>query len=303
MKRTRYLIMLIVITILCGMGRIIYAHPTQKEHDDELKAVLFRDHALTKEQKERFQAIADAAALCIDQFSTNENIQSKKDLFDKLNKRIGFSFSFNDIELQKGSNGKNVTANTHRRYTHRGWNFDSYPFPKLWEQRKKILTATVNKELFNKSPGILAKLPFGEGVVYSEKACNKKCEAFCELVYYVHILGDHLEANQYSDEFSQLIPLVRHEDPRSPAMINELISLANILFADQKNRLIDFNKGLEEMKEDAEKAMFPGNGINLTSEEQFEVSKRYALGLMEYLKKNIPEMLYKVDFIKTAFYE
>ena len=68
----------------------------------------------------------------------------------------------------------------------------------LWERRKLILTATVNKELFGKDPGILKRFKWVEGLVYSEEACNDQCEAFCELVYYLHILGDYEEATSYS---------------------------------------------------------------------------------------------------------
>ena len=48
---------------------VAYAHPSQNEHDDDLKKVLFGEgYILTGEKKQIFQAIADAAALCIDQF-------------------------------------------------------------------------------------------------------------------------------------------------------------------------------------------------------------------------------------------
>ena len=210
-----------------------YAHDSQKEHDEDLLAVLFGDgYNLASDKKPIFQAIADATALCIDQFSTNEDRRSKEVPFNQLKSRIGFSISFDDIELLNGKDGLKVSARTHRRYTHRGWYF-SYPMEaeqKLWNQRKKILTATVNKELFGKTSGFLGNFHFLEGSLYSEAACNAQCEAFCELVYYVHILGDYMEADSYSAEFQQLIPLVRHEDPQSPAMISDIKKLLPDLF-------------------------------------------------------------------------
>ena len=212
---------LVVVVLVCGFTFISKAHDSQKEHDDDLFAVLFGDgYNLASDKKPAFQAVADAAALCIDQFSTNEDKRSKEGLFKDLKTRVGFSMSFDDIELLNGKGGMKVSARTHRRYTHRGWNFsfllgsqenqnkDEHSLLRneqnLWLQRKKILTATVNKELFGKTSGILGNFHFLEGALYSEEACNDQCEAFCCLVYNVHILGDYMEADSYSSEFQQL---------------------------------------------------------------------------------------------------
>ena len=206
-KLTSIIILLAVFVIVSCLN--IFAHPTQNEHDKELKEILFGDIKVifSNEEKVRFQAIADAAALCIDQFSPNKKARYKEKVFDELNEKIGFSFSFNDIDLQDLGNGKNASAKNHRRYTHRGWNYDDYPLQELWKQRKKILTATVNTELFDKPPGKIEKIPFVNSLIDTESACDEMCDAFCQLVYYTHILGDYLEANRYSDEFQQLIPL------------------------------------------------------------------------------------------------
>lgn len=280
---------------------VAYAHPSQAEHDKDLCAVLFgEDYTLTGENKAKFQAIADAAALCIDQFSVNETIKSKKALFDSLDQRIGFSFSFDDIELQKVAGGKSVTAKTHRRYTHRGWDYSEYPLMELWNQRKKILTATVNKEIFNKSPGVLKQFKWLESLVYSEEACNKQCEAFCELVYYVHILGDYEEATSLTDEFRQLIPLVRHEDPTAPALIDELISLIPILFDSQSWSTSVLIQELEGIKADAERIVNVQGGLN--TQEQFDAYHQCAMDITEALRDYIPSLLKNADFFNEAFY-
>ena len=197
----------------------------------------------------------------------------------------------------------NITARTHRHYTHRGWDFPEYPLKELWEQRKKILTATVNKEIFGYSPGILAKLSFAEGILYKETACNDECEAFCKLVYYVHILGDYEAAKTYSAEFQQLIPLVRHEDPRNPALIDELISIVPILFKNQPQTYRLFIEELDKVKQRAEEIVFVQGGIR--TQEQFEEYKKCAIDLLAILKDKdgTPRLLKNTDYFNSAFYE
>lgn len=294
----------IVLVLLAGLCPVAFAHPNQGAHDHDLSDILFGEgYYLTGEKKAKFQAIADAAALCIDQFSSNEDQESKKPLFEALDERIGFSFTFDDIELQKLPGGINASAKTHRRYTHRGWNFSDYPsqMQKLWDQRKLILTATVNKELFGKDPGILKKIKWIEGLVYSEEACNEQCEAFCALVYYIHILGDYEEAKSYSSEFQQLIPLVRNpEDTTAPAMIDEIIALIPILFDSQPWSTPVLIQELERIKANAEKIMFVQGGIR--TQEQFDAYHECAMELIEALEDYIPGMLKNTDFFSKAFY-
>jgi len=289
-----------IILLLC-VSLCANALPNQKEHDDELRDVLFGEgYPLFGEAKAKFQAIADATSLCIDQFSTNEDMRSKEKLFNSLNERVGFSFSFDDIELQKGIGGINVTAKTHRLYTHRGWDFQEYPLKELWVQRKKILTATVNKELFGESAGLLSKLPFAEGFLYSESACNPQCEAFCKMVYYIHILGDYEEAKSYSAEFQQLIPLARHEDPSSPALIQDIISAARVLFANQPWSLDLFVQELEEVENRAERLLSNQGGIR--TQEQFDAYYACGRDVYKILLDLLPGMLRKVDFFSNAFF-
>ena len=310
-------VLIIIILLSCAIIPVAYGHGSQKEHDDELFAVLFGDgYNLASDKKPAFQAIADAAALCIDQFSTNEDKRSKEGLFNDLKSRVGFSMSFDDIELLNGKDGMRVSARTHRRYTHRGWNFsftlgsdeqskDEQSLlkseQKLWVQRKKILTATVNKELFGKASGFLGNFHFLEGSLYSEEACNEQCEAFCLLVYNVHILGDYLEADSYSAEFQQLIPLARHEDPNSPAMIRDIINALPDLFPNQKNSYQNLIQNLQDIEAEADQILNAWGGIR--TQEQFDAYHACAEKLLELLKEQIPGLLKNEEFFSNAFYK
>lgn len=75
----RALAILLSIAILC-CGLPALAYDSQRDHDKDLKQVLFgnREYSLQGEKRKAFKAIADAVALCIDQFSANESMQSKK---------------------------------------------------------------------------------------------------------------------------------------------------------------------------------------------------------------------------------
>ncbi len=299
--KTKRITQVIILTLLVEFVSIAYAFPRQENHDNDLREHLFgQDRTLMGEKLEKFQAIADAASLCIDQFSTNGTERRKEGVFNQLDEHIGFSFSFDEVEL-KPTGKYVVNANTHRSYTHRGWNFTEYPLKELWTMRKKILTATVNTELFGQSPGVLKYVPWVEKLVYSEEACNDQCEAFCELVYYIHILGDYKEATSYSEAFQQLIPLVRHEDSGSPAIIDELIDLVPLLFEKSSNTSPSFILKLEKIKERAKKVLFATGGIR--TQEQFDEYYQCAMDLRKVIKNDVPGMLMQNEFFWNAFYK
>ncbi len=302
MRYKRTLALLLFAIVLLSNLTVVSAHESQVEHDKDLQAVLFgADVFLSAEQRTKFQAIADAAALCIDQFSTNDTARSKEPEFNELKKRIGFSLTFDDIELKKGRAGAlvNVTAKTHRTYTHRGWNF---PYggtgSNFWEARKKILFATVNKELFGKSPGILARVPFIGYYFADEEPCNKQCEAFCELVYYVHILGDYEKGKKDSIINLTTTPLYRHEDPNNPALIQDIIALIPILFESQQWSYPQLILELEQIEENASK-LYEGKGI--TTQEEADMCCEYAHQVLELLIQYIPNLLRNTDFFSSAF--
>ena len=297
------ILFLIIVVIWSAVP--VTAHQNQNEHDSDLQKILFGEgYPLTGEPKKKFQAIANAASLCIDQYSSNDNQRKKEGEFNDLNKRIGFSFSFDDIELKKDSSGNSITPNNHRWYTHRGWDFPENESKNKWlidkwGKRKKILTATANKELFGKSPGLLSKLPWGEGLVYSEKACNNQCEAFCELVYYVHILGDYEEAKTPSPVFiQQLAPLYRPNDNSASGIIPDIINLLPDLFNDQPRSRDVLVQELEKIESKVKKI----HHDNIQSQEEFDEYRQYALDLEDILEKYIPDMLRREDFFRNSFY-
>lgn len=66
--------MLLLVVFAVGGAPAARAHEDQAKHDRDLKCALFgsEEKVLSDEEKTRFKAISNAAALAIDQFSQNE---------------------------------------------------------------------------------------------------------------------------------------------------------------------------------------------------------------------------------------
>ena len=80
----------------------------------------------------------------------------------------------------------------HRYYTHRGWNLGDED-KAHWSVRQQLLLNTIDKELFS-TENVIAG--FFSDVFQRDNYEKKQRESFAILLYYVHILGDHLEAGK-----------------------------------------------------------------------------------------------------------
>ena len=296
MKRT--LAILLSIAILC-CGLPALAHGSQGDHDKDLKLALFgnADYVLRGEKRAAFKAIADAAALCIDQFSANESMQSKKGEFEDLSDRVHLSMSFADIDLNKNIAGENITPKTHRQYSHQGWSSAKYPNKEFWDVRKKILLEAAQQNLFDDS---IPFLPWVSDIISSLTGPNEQCDAFCALVYYVHILGDHLEGDR-PDKLEALEPLAQYESLSSPGIIPELQEYLQVLFADQKmtRTFMSLMQDLDTLGRKAEKVYYSPGGIN--TEEKCATNMKNAEELLKLLGAYVPELLKNEDFFTQIF--
>ncbi len=284
--------------LCCGLPAL--AHDSQDDHDSDLKLVLFgnADYLPQGEQREIFQAIADAAALCIDQFSANKSAQSKRQEFEELSRQVDLSMSFDDIDLNQSIGGGNITPNTHRLYTHLGWDFSEYPDDAFWEARKEILLQTVRQELFGDS---IPDIPLISGIVSRLTEPSEQCIAFCELVYGIHILGDHLVGNA-PGKLAALEPLARSNDLSNPGVIPELQQSLQTLFADQQDTrtFLSLMQELDVLRRDAEEVYSSWGGIN--TEEKCAINMENARSLLTLLGDKVPILLRNEDFFIQAFY-
>ena len=141
----------------------------------------------------------------------------------------------------------------------------------------------------------------GSPILSSLIGPSEQCDAFCALVYYVHILGDHLEGDK-PDKLEALEPLAQYESLSSPGIIPELQEYLQVLFADQKTSwaFMSLMQGLDTLGRKAEKVYYSSGGIN--TEEKCAINMENAKELLTLLGDYIPELLKNEDFFIEAFF-
>lgn len=301
-------IIVLIIAIVFLMSAVTYslAHDDQAEHDADLKYVLFgdRNKALIGDDKKAFDALADAAAITIDQFSPNGTVQWKKGVFDELQEELSalglpkltVSFDSLDLNISVSDDGKNITPNSHRKYTHLGWNYKKYPNMVFWNTRKQVLLRVVNEVLFN-SDTPLSRLPWVSDMLYGP---NEQCDAFCAMVYYIHILGDHIEGD-YPEKLTDIEPLIQYRNLSIPGIIPELQEYLQIVFASQKTSwtYMSLEQKLNDLCIRAEKNCETWGQVD--TKEKCAINQKYAKELLEKLSEDIPILLSKEKFFTDRF--
>lgn len=283
----------IVLVMTIGMTAIpINAHDRQ-QHDFDLESVLFGKENFTTSQKPEVKnaakALKCAAYLAIDQFNGN----GAEDLnFLKNEYNVSGLPKLSEIDF-KGNNN-------HRRYTHRGWDF---PYGNSdvghWAERKRILLQTVDKEFdFEKSPNAVLGHFNKKYLEY-----DKKCDSFCALIYYTHILGDYIGNKtyvQFRSNYPNQIELGGTNDEYS--ITAELLKYTERLFTDQKNthKYITLKNSLTTLDVKIRKIVQSNGGIN--TEEEYRQYTKYAEDLKDILTHNIPNLLKEEEFFKKVYY-
>lgn len=292
-----YIIRLIVVFSLLIGETLAYAHPEASEHDSELEKVLFEEgfsKYKSNDVKNAIKALEYASYLTIDQFGGNGEFKFKE--LKRMNMG-GLPWKFSTIDYNTFINhpDKKINANTHRMYTHQGWDRDysskSKEAEKFWTNRRKILLGTVNS-VFNIDSVTLFR--------YSEK-----CNSLAGIIYYVHILGDYNEADKYT-KIAFLPDLAERNnanaDDKNYDVITSLKSYIEILFADQKSStkyktLLD---GLDNIAVDAGKIVQSVGGVNTDGE--FTDYHQYADDILELLIEYMPTLLKNEEFFAKVFY-
>ena len=305
MKRKIVACLIVFIFLICCTP-LAMAHDDQAEHDGDLKYALFgdRDKILDGNERIAFRAIANAAALSIDQFSPNTESKWKyNSTYETLKNDLSalglpqIPIDFDSIDLNANvNNGVNITANTHRSFTHQGWNYSHYPNPKIWDTRKSFLVDVVNRVLFfPKKP--LIKIPWIADFVYGS---TEQCEAFAALVYYIHILGDHIEGDDPA-KLTDLEPLIQYTSASTPGIISELQEQLQIVFASQKNSrtFISLQQELTDLRIKTEQNC--GMWGSIDTFEKCETNQIYAQKLLNILGEYLPVLLQNEDFFVNRF--
>ncbi len=258
------------------------------------------------------QNLYDASYLAIDVTGRGNELTkaSDKKKFDALKKkcwRYSSPKSIDDIAIPSGvgtgGNGE------HDKYTHLGWdhNYDYDNFPNWtndqWLIRRNILLRTVNKDL-----------DFG---AFSNKLWldyDPQCIAFCELLYYIHVLGDDISDFQKNNYLEYDLP----EDTmwfagrkgftdRYTDIAEELLKIMPDLFPNHaKDPAANAcYKDLEDRLKDID-----DEANTLIDSEDYKTESGYAdlyeladTDMREALTDNIPTLLRNEKFFSKYFYD
>ena len=290
---------------LCLCGSLLPAAAyDRQQHDSDLEYILFgqRDYRKTHPRAtDKIVALEDAAFLCVDQY----NGTGAAELSNLRSRNVsGLPGSVREIDF---------TSNySHRKHTHMGWEHEYKDQEEVsWETRKSILLNTADKELFSAVKSPFSWIPW----LPETKKYEKQRDAFCALVYYTHLIDDHLsvkeeaEANplktlrEKTNGLAYLSPLSRSEDQTDPGIIPDLIKYCGILFESQSStsRYISFIQDLEALGDRSERLYYSVGGID--SEEKLREYGKCAEDLLELLAANVPELLRKEKFFAASFYK
>ena len=279
-------IVCLIIAALFGISLPMVAFSFGAEkHNEYMSYVLFGDEDW-KDPKSKIELLEKASYLALDQFNDkafrNKGERFLQELKDKKVRDLPADIS----EIDFNSNYD------HRRYTHMGWNHNYENDDANWEVRKTILCSTTNK-VFNFGLSELGNR-FGE-----------KCDSFSALVYYIHVLGDHLDSASKKVEVDKetMIPFAtKKATEESPDLFYELKNTCfERLFLDQMDSDLyqEFIRKFEKLEKAARRLQRHG----VQTEEQQEKWANNMDDLLVLLEKYIPKLLKEETFFQKEFYK
>ena len=276
MKLPKCLIIAMCILFIASSFFVSSETFARKKHDEYMIDVLFKYFKNVENDPKilnEIEALECASYLAIDQFNN-----TGKDYLDFLLDYGVKNIPKNIEEISFIASGSN-----HRSYTHRGWNFHYTGIAQnVWPVRKMILLNTADK-------------------IFDFEGDEKKKDSFCALIYYIHIIGDHIHDTSYKVLSGYKMEIGGRRDRED--IIDELLKHISILFKDQKNthKYRNLIAKLELYNGRIEKLVNSNGGIN--TDEKFHQKKQYTEKVMELLTMYIPEMLKDEKFFYDVFYE
>lgn len=280
----RIVCVVLVIAALSYMAVPVHAHGAH-EHNIQLEHVLFGPNstmtAMSSEAQNALKALEYASYLALDQYNGNG-------VAELLYLRDVYKVS----GLPKTVDAINFQGNEyHRKYTHYGWNHRYVDDKANWEVRKSILLATTEK--------VFDFQIFSGKVLWHDFGYSQKCESFAALVYYVHVLGDHMARDSYKN--IAIMQFAQPHPEQSPDIYSELKYYLQILFEEQSSthRYIAFMQELDAQAEEARSLVSSAGGIN--SDERFAVYKKQVDALLTLLEDYVWQMLKEETFFTDIF--
>lgn len=267
-------VLLCIFSIVFGSSVRVGSYERDK-HDRLMLDVLFKNFKDESDvtNRDEIKALENACYLTIDQF--NNSGQKALDELHMYGVK-GIPKKIADINISD-------SPSKHRSHTHRGWDYQYFADKaELWSERKEILIKTV-------------------GTIFDFEGDIKKQENFCKLLYYIHILGDHMDDTSYKINNGLKIDVGGRVDKND--IIHEWQKCIEVVFAEQKHthKYRSLTTELEKYNSRFSKIVRSAGGIN--SDEKFALHKKYSENLMKLMTMYIPEMLKEEGFFYNVFYK
>lgn len=279
--RKRIICLILLITVVCSVSPSFAKTGEQHEADLE-KALLgkkintdINQHtSSTSDMNILFGYLEDAMYLCLDQ-SGNDGQQ----WLDELNNNLqvpGLPHKVSEFSVPK--------SDEHQAYTHMGWDFKGYEEKSHWSIRQNILLATVSKV-------------FGFPVYENKQGIEKyddKCIAMAKLIYYIHILGDHI-ADSYENRLN-VIQLSKLGDEKGH--LQEIRKCLKALLYESRNSMkyAQLRVSLDVIRV---KARILGEDDDETKQKKV---KKYAQEALDLLFLYLPKLLQEEPFFNNVFH-
>lgn len=270
-----------ILSCICIVA-LVFSIPIKAEgyerdgHDKLMLDVLFKNFKEIdndKSVKQEVEALECACYLTIDQF--NESGQKALDTLHTYGVK-GIPDSLDAIKIS-------ASPSNHRSYTHRGWNFAYFGVQgEQWPARQNVMIATV-------------------GTIFDFDGNVEKQESFCEFLYYIHILGDHMDDKSYKIYNGLKMDVGGRIDQND--IIHEWLDCIEIVFADQKytHKYRSLTSSLERYNSKFTRIVRSKGGIN--TDEKFALYNKYCKDLMNMMTMYVPEMLKEEEFFNEVFYK
>jgi len=286
--RLRRLICFLLICCTLWTPQMACAHSKAAEHNKELEMVLFCDEndfkKLPSTSRDKLKALEESCSLAIDQCN---GTGSDSLIFLRETMMVpALPVNVTDTRYDNNKFGFNYIsgASEHRAFTHKGW---TYKYPNdiaNWSVRKNIMTMTASKVLE------------GKDVVFEP---STQIDAFCALMYYVHLIGDQEEDSKYAK--STLIMQLGEADTLvKDDIFSELSKYLPLLFPAQ-TKVKEYKKMIRKLNSLSRKVRkLAKGGISSSEEDKY---KEYAKETNEILSNYVPTLLKNEDFFADVFYE
>lgn len=268
------------------------------EHDDITEEILFgkSNPVFDSKKTDAKKCLESAVYLCLD--------QSRSNCADDLS--ILKDYGVDAVPELEQIALTGIFYGSHDKYTHMGWHHDysdtnistlGEPWEKRWKLRKKLLLNSVNKV-------------FGFGPISSFRinvlghAEGTKADAFAELLYYVHILGDYedkiadnIKKGKYKMDLLAIPFATRQASKQNRDLFFDLQESIEKLFDNSKdpNSFKSLSDKLDNIAQAAR------SRPTVSSKTRAENFRKDVMKTRRALKKYVPPLLAQEEFFSQVF--